>query len=205
MTSGRLIRSLALQALYAIDVAEGRDTDAVSAALDAARILGPGDEAPGAEDTPDPTPGQRRRAFDLAREAWDRRAEADEFFVRLAPTWPAARQPVVDRSILRLAWCELSLGSVAPRIIVDEAIELAKAYSTDRSPAFVNAMLDKALRHFESGGQPGGWAPGDTDDTDEAGEPEGLAGPASPRAGPPSFPTLPAPEPSPRPESAAGG
>jgi N utilization substance protein B len=63
----------------------------------------------------------------------------------LAPGWPAHRQPAVDRAILRLAHYELKLGKVHPKIIVNEAIELAKEFSTDKSPAFVNGLLDKVL------------------------------------------------------------
>jgi N utilization substance protein B len=52
----------------------------------------------------------------------------------------------VDRAILRLAHFEMTSGKTAPKIVVNEAVELAKRYSTERSPSFINALLDKVLK-----------------------------------------------------------
>lgn len=180
MANARDIRILALQALYAIDASDGRDAAAIGQAIgEPGTAFGLLDSTVrGAVASPEAeySPAERRKAFEAASQAWATRDEADEFFATLAPTWPASRQPVVDRSILRLAWRELSLGRPAARIVVDEAIELAKAFSTEKSPAFINGLLDKALKHFER----------EQGDTDEAfGTPESSTTPVTPANGAP--------------------
>ena len=58
----------------------------------------------------------------------------------MAPQWPTRRQPAVDRSILRLAVWELTNTQTPPKVVLDEAIELAKHFSTEQSAAFVNGV-----------------------------------------------------------------
>ncbi len=130
MTRARRIRRLAFQALYQID-ARGGDEEI---------LLGEDGERVDARD--------REEALALARGAWARRAEADAEFSALAPAWPVHRQAPVDRAILRLAHFEMTSGRVNPKIAVNEAVELAKAFSTERSPAFINGLLDKVLRRL---------------------------------------------------------
>lgn len=129
MASPRDIRKAALQALYQLDIRGEQDMDEVAQTLDE-----------------DLTDNDRRKAIELAREAFAARREADLAVKVHAPTWPAHRQPAIDRAILRLAHFEMVSGRVNPKIAVNEAVELAKLFSTERSPAFVNAVLDKILR-----------------------------------------------------------
>jgi N utilization substance protein B len=56
----------------------------------------------------------------------------------------------VDRSILRLAVWELTSGQTPPKVVIDEAIELAKSFSTEQSPAFVNGVLDAVLKEVNA-------------------------------------------------------
>lgn len=84
--------------------------------------------------------------MELALAAFGDRRAADQAVRELAPTWPAHRQPGVDRAILRLAHYEMTSGVSQPKVAVNEAVELAKRYSTERSPAFVNGVLDKVLK-----------------------------------------------------------
>ncbi len=56
------------------------------------------------------------------------------------------RQPLVDRNILRLARYEILSGTTPPIVAIDEAIELAGTYSTEKSASFINGVLD-ALFH----------------------------------------------------------
>ncbi|HNT97697.1 MAG TPA: transcription antitermination factor NusB [Elusimicrobiales bacterium] len=61
--------------------------------------------------------------------------------------WEIDRMAVIDRCILRLAVCELAiLRDAPPPVIIDEAIELAKKYSTEKSGKFVNGVLDSIAR-----------------------------------------------------------
>ena len=91
----------------------------------------------------------RRDALRLASEAWAARESSDSWIGRLAPQWPPKRQPGVDRSILRLAVHELTSGQTPPKVVIDEAIELAKSFSTEQSPGFVNAVLDSVLKEHK--------------------------------------------------------
>jgi transcription antitermination protein NusB len=66
--------------------------------------------------------------------------------------WTLARMPAVDRAILRLAICELQRRPQTPTaVIIDEAVELAKRFSTDDSGRFVNGMLSSIARKVRSG------------------------------------------------------
>lgn len=138
MATPRDIRRLAFQALFQFDARGEQDAGAVRAAIDS---LGNEDKASFSE-------RERERAFERASGAYALRREADEVAGELAPTWPAYRQPAVDRAIIRLAYYEMRAGGVEAKIAVNEAVELAKRYSTDRSPAFVNAVLDKVLKRI---------------------------------------------------------
>ncbi len=100
----------------------------------------------------DGTPDEeiRRDALQWATTAWEQREIADARVERLAPQWPTRRQPAVDRSILRLAVWELTNTQTPPKVVLDEAIELAKHFSTEQSAAFVNGVLDAALRENQT-------------------------------------------------------
>lgn len=136
MATPRDIRRLAFQALFQLDVRGELEAPSIRAAL-----AGIGDDDPASF-----TEKEFDKAFDLALEAYRARRDADDEAASLAPTWPPSRQPAVDRAIIRLAHHEMQTGRVNPKIAVNEAIELAKRYSTDRSPAFVNGVLDKMLK-----------------------------------------------------------
>ncbi|HBS28253.1 MAG TPA: transcription antitermination factor NusB [Phycisphaerales bacterium] len=136
MATPRDIRRLAFQALYLLDARTDSEPADIRAAL--AQL--------GEEDPADLTPRERERAFELAQGAFQARRETDALVRELAPTWPAHRQPAVDRAIIRLAAHEMNTDPSMAKVAVNEAIELAKRYSTERSPAFVNGVLDKVLR-----------------------------------------------------------
>lgn len=70
------------------------------------------------------------------------REEADALLGRFSRGWTVERMPVIDRAILRMAVYELAHRPDVPTgAIISEAVELAKRYSTDDSPRFVNGML----------------------------------------------------------------
>jgi transcription antitermination protein NusB len=89
-------------------------------------------------------------ALEMAAGAWEGRAASDQWVERLAPQWPPRRQPGVDRNILRLAVWELTHADTPPKVVIDEAIELAKHFSTGQSPAFVNGVLDAVLKERQA-------------------------------------------------------
>lgn len=63
--------------------------------------------------------------------------------------WPLDRMALIDRLVLTLATCEFLMSDAPPTaVILDEAVELAKTYSTDASPAFVNGVLSSIAREL---------------------------------------------------------
>ncbi|MGQ0628819.1 MAG: transcription antitermination protein NusB [Phycisphaerales bacterium] len=92
------------------------------------------------------TAKERAAALSVARSAYAERGKSDAAMLVLAPDWPAHRQAAPDRAILRLAHFEMTSGKAPPKAVIGDSIELAKEFSTDKSPAFVNALLDKVLR-----------------------------------------------------------
>ena len=73
-------------------------------------------------------------------------ARIDELIDRHASNWSLERLPDVDRAILRMAVFELLWADDVPdAVVIDEAVELAKALSTDDSPGYVNGVLGAIL------------------------------------------------------------
>jgi N utilization substance protein B len=71
-----------------------------------------------------------------------RREEIDELLATHARGWTLERMPVIDKSVLRIATYELLARPEVPTaVVIDEAVELAKRFSTDDSGRFVNGML----------------------------------------------------------------
>lgn len=75
------------------------------------------------------------------------REDLDVLISRQADHWRLARMPVVDRNILRLALFELLHEPETPRpVVIDEALEIAKRFSTPRSSQFINGILDGVMK-----------------------------------------------------------
>lgn len=76
--------------------------------------------------------------------------ELDAIIQPIAPEWPIDQIARVDRTILRMAIYELkeSGDSVPPKVVINEAVELAKAFGSDNSSKFVNGVLGTAYRSF---------------------------------------------------------
>lgn len=70
----------------------------------------------------------------------------DSVIRQYAPEWPLEQVAIVDRNILRIALCELRVTQDAPvKVIINEAVELAKEFGSDSSPRFVNGVLGSAI------------------------------------------------------------
>ena len=129
MTSRRDARRCALQCLYQFDAGSE-----------------PGDDVRRSLEVSPGTAEDHEQGYALAVSAWSRRAEADTAVAALTPEWPTYRQPVVDRSILRLALYEMVHEDTPPKVAINEAIELAREYSTEKSHLFINAVLDRIFK-----------------------------------------------------------
>jgi N utilization substance protein B len=138
MAKPRDIRRLALQLLFQLDAREDMTEQDLQQAVDNAL----------SETKLSLSTGECERAIATANAAYEARRAADRAIKEFAPTWPAHRQPAVDRALLRLAHYEMTQTDINPKIPVNEAIELSKEFSTERSPAFVNALLDKILKQI---------------------------------------------------------
>jgi N utilization substance protein B len=133
MSTSRDIRRCAVQALYQFDAGNAESEEIVRASLN---------DSPGDSDS-------HTRGFQLAKEAWAAREQADAAVAALSADWPTHRQPAVDRSILRLAHFEMSSGKTPPKVAINEAVELAREFSTEKSPMFINGILDRIFKSLQ--------------------------------------------------------
>ena len=82
----------------------------------------------------------------VANEYKEHKAEIDEQIKKFAIGWDFNRLVKMDKDILRIAICELVYIKDAPvKVVIDEALEVAKKYSTDDSAAFINGILGKVV------------------------------------------------------------
>ncbi len=88
----------------------------------------------------------------LVRRAEELESQADELIAAAAVAWPLERMALLDRLVMRLAVTELldAEGPPVP-VVLDEAVELAKAYSTEDSGRFVNGVLSAIARRLGEG------------------------------------------------------
>ena len=131
-------RQIALQVLYQWDVAGISLEEALSGYL---KHLNPPLEA-----------------FAFARElvegVRDKREILDEVISRYSRNWRLERMLATDRNILRLGTYELLFRpDIPPRVTINEAVELAKEFGTEDSPAFVNGILDAIYHREVEGGK----------------------------------------------------
>ena len=90
--------------------------------------------APGMED--------HKFVYDLANGVASRLDEIDKIITETAPEWPIEQVGAVDRSVLRIGVYELEfLKEVPPKVVINEAVELAKTFGGDASGKFVNGVL----------------------------------------------------------------
>lgn len=76
--------------------------------------------------------------------------EIDEVIEKYAANWSFSRIAKVDLSILRLAIYELKYTDVPRKVAVNEAVEIAKTYSTEKSPKFINGILGSVIKEIEA-------------------------------------------------------
>ena len=131
-------REYALQILYEVDVS-GKDA---SVALD---DYWQHFEAPGRQPgTAEPDPALKEFVGQLVNGVGANLRELDEAIEKASINWRLDRMPRVDRNVLRLATWELAHAKDVPmKVVINEAIELAKRYGSEESGSFVNGILDK--------------------------------------------------------------
>ncbi len=130
MKLDRAARRCALQAMYQFDADPGADVEIVRSTL----------EGSGADET------AQKAGFSLATMAWEFRDESDAEIDGVSVDWPVRRQPMVDRNVLRLAHHEIRRAGTPPKVAINEAVELAREFGGEKSPGFVNAILDRLVK-----------------------------------------------------------
>jgi N utilization substance protein B len=90
---------------------------------------------------------------DLVDGVLSRQAELDDKIQPMAPDWPIDQIARIDRSVLRIGLYELLFMSeiVPPKVAINEAVELAKAFGSDNSSKFINGVLGTAFRTLVEG------------------------------------------------------
>jgi N utilization substance protein B len=125
-------RALALQLLYAWDQMADREADRrvvwarVLPLVKTSRLV-------------------RDRAIGIAEAVVGARARLDPALEQAADRWRLERLAVVDRNLLRLAALELE-SETPPKVVIDEAVRLARWFGGPKSPGFVNGILDRLAR-----------------------------------------------------------
>lgn len=132
--SRRAARELVLNVLYQVDVAGIPPEEALTTALDNSGLDTPAVEF----------------ATELVKRTLEHQKEIDDIIDKLSVGWETQRQPAVDRNILRMAICEMTQFSQIPiSVTINEAVELAKKFSTEESGRFVNGVLGAFARKIQ--------------------------------------------------------
>ncbi len=127
-------RELTMQALYQLDV-QGQD------------VLGSMEQFFFDSSTDNHV---RELAAEWTHKTWENLKRCDELITDSTIKWQFTRLSPVDKSILRLSVYQLNFcPDIPPKVVINEAIELAKKFSTDKSPGFVNGVLDAVTKRLE--------------------------------------------------------
>ncbi len=93
----------------------------------------------------------RHLAWEWTNGAWEHLERCDELIGGSTIRWQFSRLSPVDRSILRLAVYQLiHCSDIPPKVVINEAIEMAKKFSTEKSGPFVNGVLDAVLKKLRA-------------------------------------------------------
>jgi transcription antitermination factor NusB len=95
----------------------------------------------------EPDDSIRALALKWCKEAWQNLDECDKLISQASIKWRLSRLSPVDKSILRMSVYHLKFcRDIPPKVVINEAVELAKKFSTAQSPGFVNGVLDAVMK-----------------------------------------------------------
>lgn len=133
MGTRRKSREIAIQILYQLEINEADIEDAVDTYWDAYQ----------------PSRDLKEFSSHILHGVFMHHGEIDTIISKTSNHWSLRRMPAVDRSILRAAIFEILYCPDIPlKVTIDEAIELAKKFGTEKSSAFVNGILDKVAHQL---------------------------------------------------------
>ncbi len=134
----RQARECALQIIFQLDSVDAPSAADIDDAI--ARFF---------ENFDAPDDKAKAMAEEVARGVATERVALDEIVQRNSQRWKIPRMAMVDRNILRLATWELRADREgSARVVIDEAVEIAKRYGAEQSGAFVNGVLDSVAREL---------------------------------------------------------
>jgi len=131
----RRARSLALQVLYEVDCVGHPLDEVLASRLERSSDL-----------------GEETAAFlrKMVLGAFEHAKELDAMIASCAPDWPVDELAILDRNILRIALWEIKIYAKTPeKVAINEAVELAKRFSSDNAPRFINGVLGTLIREDE--------------------------------------------------------
>ncbi|MDI6840357.1 MAG: transcription antitermination factor NusB [bacterium] len=132
MKNRRKARELALEALYRHEIAHEAPEDILTDIFSRTHVPS----------------SIKKFAHDIVLETTSRICELDQIISSVAKNWRLDRIAIIEKNILRAAICELLyFTDIPPKASINEAIELAKKYSTAESGKFVNGILDRVMKN----------------------------------------------------------
>ena len=136
--SRRVAREMVLQSLFQMDFTQAEPAEALAIALEVRQDEGNGAEAAKAA----------AYAEKVLKGTAEKLPEIDALIGKYAINWDVKRMPGIDRNILRMAIYEMRFGEekVPVNVAVNEAVELAKQFGTEKSARFINGVLGKLMR-----------------------------------------------------------
>lgn len=153
MANRHLSRTIAMQSLYEWDF-----NDRVGD-LQAITQINVKQFAPGLEDP--------SFIYDLVKGVVDHLQQIDQIIVATAPEWPLEQITVIDRNILRIGIYELKFAhEVPPKVVINEAVELGKAFGGESSGKFVNGVLGTLYKDLPESEQKADLTSEDTESTE---------------------------------------
>ena len=134
----RVAREMVLQSLFQMDFTQAEPAEALAIALEVQQDEEKSEEASNAV----------KYAEKVLKGTAEKLEEIDALIGKYAINWDVKRMPGIDRNILRMAVYEMRFAEekVPVNVAVNEAVELAKMFGTDKSARFINGVLGKLMR-----------------------------------------------------------
>lgn len=120
-----------MKALYAMDVGDLKLQEALTQIVDTANL----------------DQNAKEFTYNIIQKVVEKQDQIDQKIQLVAPQYAVERIAAVDRALLRIGVYELTESNVPPAVVIDEAIEIAKEYSTDQSGSFINGILASILKN----------------------------------------------------------
>lgn len=133
MKSRTKARSVSLQVLYEVDISGHKPGKVIQDHLQGLKL----------------DKSQVQFISQIVKGVTDYRDQLDEFIADFAPEWPLDQVAYIDRNLLRIALWEIAVYKKTPvKVVINEAVELAKLYGSEGSPRFINGVLGGLIDHL---------------------------------------------------------